>query len=238
MQTKSIFAIVVLAFSLCLAQPALAWTHADNVAYVSALYNDLARRNATNEEVAVFVTALDDGTPRSNVVRKMLVSSAARRIEINILYERYLTRTATPLESGGSATLQETALSILASPEYYKLKGGTRASFIKGLYVDLLGRLPTSNDTLLIAFEHGDMQRPYVVGAVFNGVEAKRRLADSYCQLYLHTPCGTAVAGIAESLDDILVAILSSNQYAALHRGANLEIRKAPSVHMVTPSPR
>ena len=237
MRTMLFFTVALLAVSPTLARPALGWTHTDNVAYVAALYADLTHRNATNQEIGVFVNSLESGTSRADIVRKMMMSSEARRYEVSALYERYLRRPTTALESGGSATLQQTAESILSSPEYFKLKGGTSALFIKGLYLDVLGRLPLPSDEVLIQFEHGDTRRPYVVGAVFNGVDSKRRLTDSYCQLYLRHPCGTAATGTGGTLDDIIVAILSSDAYGSLHRGLTLRSRAIERIPLVSPSP-
>jgi len=238
MRTRLIFTCVLLAFSSCLARPALAWTHADNVAYVTALYTDLAHRNATSQEIGAFATALDSGVPRSYIARKFMTSSQVWHSEINSIYVRYVSRSATPLEWGGSTALQQTSSLVLSSPEYYKLKGGTSASFVKGLYLDVLGRLPQPGDEVLIQFEHGDVQRPYVVGAVFNSQEARRRLDDGYCRLYLLAPCGSSVPGLSGlSLDDAIVAILSSGAYGMLHRGSNLQIPIQTRIRVPTPSP-
>jgi hypothetical protein len=62
-------------------------------------------------------------------------------------YRHYLRRNPTPFEVNAhlnalrlGSSLRDVEAVFLASPEYYRLQGGTPVSWIQGLYQDVLGR--------------------------------------------------------------------------------------------------
>jgi hypothetical protein len=66
---------------------------------------------------------------------------------IVLFYQHYLRRSPTPLEVGAhlnamrnGASLQDVEAVFLASPEYFRLQGSRPASWIQGMYMDVLGR--------------------------------------------------------------------------------------------------
>jgi Domain of unknown function (DUF4214) len=118
-----------------------------NGLYVNATYEALLGRDADQAGLAFWTAQLSMGLSHNTFVLAIENTDEFRAAAIEDLYERYLNR---PADSDGLAlwvgflgtggTIKQVAASILASPEYYQLQGGTDADFLAGLYQDTLSR--------------------------------------------------------------------------------------------------
>jgi hypothetical protein len=125
----------------------------DAVLYVLNLYRTVVHREPQATELNSRVGILDAGATRTKVAASVWKSPEHRGLEVDQFYATYLNRPADP---GGrtywvSALLRgvsETTLarSLLVSKEYRAAHPGV-ASYVAGLYRDVLGIAPSRRDT-------------------------------------------------------------------------------------------
>jgi hypothetical protein len=125
--------------------------------FVQALYQDVLRRPASASDTNYWVGFLG-GTPLSSGLPARLAQTATLLTEsdeaytnfINNAYQKYLGRAP---DAGGLAywlnlmrgglTDEHLEASFLGSAEYIANHGGAGAGWVKGMYLDLLGRTPS-----------------------------------------------------------------------------------------------
>ena len=208
----------------------------DPGAFATRLYGDVLGRMPEPAGLAGWVGAIAAGARPIDVASGFVTSTENRANRIADDYRRYLGRDPEPfglqfwgnvLGSGGR---QEDVLAgILGSAEYYARQGGTDASFLNGLYRDLLGRTPDQPGlgiwTAVLA--GGDRT---VVGLGFvNSLEYRSGRITSYYRDDLGRapdPEGLAfwisTLGLpGSSLDQVQAQILASAEYLARQGGGN-----------------
>jgi hypothetical protein len=117
-----------------------------NNLFVASAYGLLLNR-LPDPNAAAWVNLMNNGDSAAGVVLGIASSTEYLNSQVNAMYELYLRRPADPggeqawtdfLVAGG--TLEEVAVGLTSSQEYYVLQGGTNQGFITGLYNQVLKR--------------------------------------------------------------------------------------------------
>ena len=120
----------------------------DNVAtFVKGAYQTLLNRSVDASGLGYWSTAIRNGMSRSAFAATITSSTEYRSDVISRMYQPYLHRSA---DSSGvsywvgqvanGATFEQVRLSMIGSPEYYQIHGGTPKGAVDALYLDVLGR--------------------------------------------------------------------------------------------------
>src|SRR5207253_1792381 len=119
-----------------------------NVSFLIQVYHDLLKRAPEAVGLNHWLSQLEQGISRAQIVEGIQNSPEYLRASVQDLYGSLLGRPADPvglsrslsyLGAGGS--LDQVRLMILASPEYFlKRGGGTNAGFLAAVYQDVLHR--------------------------------------------------------------------------------------------------
>jgi hypothetical protein len=200
-----------------------------NQVVVIQLYQALLGREAEAGGLAYWGGVLDSGAATRAQVARLIESSPEYRADaVQSLYQEFLHRAADPtglqyfvqyLGQGG--TVEGVATVIVASPEYYLVRGGTTAGFLVALYHDALGRAPdaTGQAAFAQALAQG-ATRGQVAAAVFASLEYEQDLIEGYYQRFLNRPADTlGLLSFVNALrqgagdEDIVAAILGSAEY-------------------------
>ncbi len=123
-----------------------------NQAYVASVYQLLLNR-IPDPSSAGWVNALDNGVTPATVVLGIEGSTEYLNDQVTAMYNHYLGRNPDAggaqfwtsfLQAGG--TLEEVAAQLTASSEFFVMGDGTNPNFITNLYVDVLGRFPSTGE--------------------------------------------------------------------------------------------
>jgi hypothetical protein len=123
--------------------------------YIQALYRDILGRTPAPAELAGWAQFQASGGTPSQIASAFVDSPEHRAQLIEQAYQAYLGRPPAPAEVGGwlaflsaSSTFERPLVDdILGSPEYRARQGQTDATFVAGLYRDLLGRAASPAET-------------------------------------------------------------------------------------------
>jgi hypothetical protein len=162
--------------------------------FIARLYQDLLNRAAEQGGLDFWSGLLAIGTSRGSIVLGIEGSQEYQTNLVNDLYRKYLQRAASPAElaSGLAAvragtSVEALATPILASPEYFQVRGGnTIDGYLTVLYQDLLGRAidagARQNFGALLAAGHS---RDSIVLIIFNSNEYLDKVVDNIFSTYL-----------------------------------------------------
>jgi hypothetical protein len=170
-----------------------------NQVYVAHVYQLLLDR-APDANSAVWVNALNNGVSAAAVVLGVESSSEYLSDQVTALYRLYLARI--PDTEGGQAwtnfllaggTLEQVAVGLTNSQEYYQLRFGTDENYILGLYSSMLQRLPSQAELVgwEIALNNG-LSRPALSGAIVTSREYRADLVQSYYLTFLQRSADAA----------------------------------------------
>ncbi len=119
-----------------------------NAGFVTSVYVDLLQRQPDAGGLASWTAALDRGLPRVDMVEAVQASPEYQRIIVDVLYNLFLNRSASPediaawsnfLNSGG--TIEQIEAALVSSPEFYLSEGGgSDDGYLEALYRYTLGR--------------------------------------------------------------------------------------------------
>ena len=167
--------------------PAVLGTPSQN--FVNQVYTDLLGRTAEPGGLAFWSGQIDGGVSRAQVVAEIQTSLEYRTDEVERLYQAFLDRAADPvglqnavnyLEQGGR--VEQIAIAMLASPEYFQNNGNDNDRFVGDVYEDLLDAddniAPFAEATARTAWDQvlaGGVSRFTVVSAIFNGNQNLQR---------------------------------------------------------------
>jgi uncharacterized delta-60 repeat protein len=139
---------------------------AANLNFVTNLYQALLGRSPDQAGLYSWANLLDQKAATSSQVVDDFQQTTEHRSQIvDSLYQKILNRTADPAGEafwvsylGGSGTTEGVELSLLSSPEYFQLHGGTDTGLIAGFYQDLLGRTADSagSQAWMLALQNGE----------------------------------------------------------------------------------
>ncbi|RFA14271.1 hypothetical protein B7R21_06700 [Subtercola boreus] len=161
--------------------------------YITALYKDFLGRAPGTSEIAFWADRLKTGSPRSSVSLGFADSDEYRLIRIDAAYESVLHR---PSDAPGRlfwldrmhrglTQTDDVEMTYYASAEYYDQHGGNDAGFVTGVYIALLGRMPSQADIVFwggIAERQGRME---VVKDFWISTETAQKRVGAMYALYL-----------------------------------------------------
>ena len=201
---------------------------ADNERLLEDLFEDLLGRGADDDALNFFSAKLNQGESAAQVVAEIQATSEFLAGRVQALFQQFLHRGAepgavsffSPLVARNVQTAEET---IVSSPEYLQLHGGSPSGFLGALYQDALGR---AIDPGALAFWSGqalasDSARDQVAAAVFSSEEFLTDLVKRDIQQYLGRPADAgALNEFVKALqsgatdEQVVAAILGSPEFA------------------------
>jgi uncharacterized delta-60 repeat protein len=217
----------------------------DDGQFVSGLYQDLLKRSADFAGAAGFQQAVDSARDQAlTPVAASLVTSAEGRSDlISRFYSQYLGRTPSAAEiSPFVAALQQgvtpelVQASIAGSPEYFQHQGSTNEAWLRGVYLNVLGRPPDAASQGLLNLVNQGLPRDQAAAFLLSTTEYRSRLitevyaadlgrsagpADINFWLPLLSQ-GSAGAGQPSTDERFLTAVLGSAEYFQKQGGTDL----------------
>ncbi len=201
---------------------------APDTIFIEHLYSDLIGQAPSAADLNSWLRALNTGVSRAHVAQSVWESRSHRGREIDADYVQllhhhvdstHLNQWLQVFQNGGTEI--DVLRDILTSPDYSGLHA-SNASFVTGLYTDLLGRAPSAAE--LTAEEHKlalGNTRASVAEDVLRSTEFLDRLVDRAYRTFLgHGVDGTTlqldVAALQAGTDtpeSVAVAILASPEY-------------------------
>ncbi|HEV3116758.1 MAG TPA: DUF4214 domain-containing protein [Gemmataceae bacterium] len=197
-----------------------------NSSYVEMLYRDVLGRVPAGNEVAGWVTDLNNGQSQSAMAGGFLYSAEYSYNLVSQWYQQYLHRAA---DSGGlngfAQALQngvsEDALraAILASPEYFAVHGNNTQGFVQAIYKDVLGRTASTGEvgTWLTTALHN---RLAVINGFFQSLEFRNDEANAFYGTYLRRNADSGglnhfVTLLGQGVDErqIIQSLVASPEY-------------------------
>jgi hypothetical protein len=202
-------------------------------ALVAALYRALLNRDPDPDGLASWAGQITAGASFLQVVRGIEGSPEHRGLQVDRLYATYLHRAADAPGRAfwvdrmtGGMSEEDVAVALLLSPEY-RASHPDAASFVSGLYGDVLGRGGDAAGTSswLGVLAKGD-RRADVARAFLAAPEERWRAIDAAFQAYLHRSAGPAADGASPAwlqagatAEAVTEALLTSDEFAAGARG-------------------
>src|SRR5581483_1283330 len=115
--------------------------------FVAQLYHDLLHREPDAPGMTAWMTLMNEGQTRTQIVSGFEGSLEYRTNQVENLYSTLLGRPAdtTGLNDfvsrlGSGATINQVESAILGSDEYFQHAGDSNSGYLKQLYHDVLGR--------------------------------------------------------------------------------------------------
>jgi hypothetical protein len=203
-----------------------------NAGFVQQLYLDLLDRAADADGLTFWSTVLDRGISARSQVALAIENSAEYRIDVIAnFYQTLLGRAGDPtgfaswmnfLNNGG--LVQQLKGTILASPEYVQLHGGTNCGFLSAVYQDIFGRAIDPGAAQACGlFLANDGSRQELVYGLQGSQEGLIGLVQSHYLKFLHRVGELASVSFWVALeqqplpDELIVAgILGSPEYLSV----------------------
>jgi hypothetical protein len=213
--------------------------------YVTGLYSDLLHRSPSRAEVRQQVAALDAGENTAQFALGLIHSAEYSRDQVRADYQALLGRLPTPAElRRGLAQLkarlgpQHLEAQLLASDEYYSKHGGTVASWLGGVFQDVLGRQPSPAEigSWSSRLQTGASRESVAFNIVFSREAHSRAVRAGYEQLLKHDPNRAHLASWRADLDrglpvaQFLAALAGSPAYLRRVAPTGLDVRVAAPV--------
>lgn len=164
----------------------------ETVNFVSALYQQILRRDATAADIQYWGTKLNCELTRDQLIASIWQSTEHRQQQVEEYYLNYLNRGSE--EAGRNywvgafqqgATEADVKRAILTSPEYQGAHASDKA-FIQGVFAEVLGRLPSEGEQTGFASWLGQgISRWDVTMTILQSRPAADRATDEYYRTYL-----------------------------------------------------
>jgi uncharacterized protein YkwD len=211
------------------------YNEAEKTLWIRSLYQDVLGRNGDNvNELGSWLAHLNSDMDRAAVANAFLTSPEATNRTVIGLYTQLLGRQ--PDTAGFqlySHQLQTTGHvssiidQIVSGPEYYHRQGGTNTAFVRGLYLDLLGRGASDTEVFgwLNKFNQGESQAQ-VAADFMSAPEFQQHFITTLFNRYLRRPPTASelsqyVAQLQSGATDFTLAgqIVASDEYFLSPRG-------------------
>jgi hypothetical protein len=205
----------------------------DATSFVKALYQNILGRTADSSGLAFWVNQIqNNGLSNQEVAADIWRSTEHRRDEVNAYYQTYLHRT--PDASGlafwaneltnGVYNEQGVQTLFMTSAEYIA-QHGTPSTFVQGLYLNILSRLPTANELSFWENALATYGAIDVAGSILTSTESYTNLIDSYYANYLNRTVDASgldnwlskLQSGSGSVESVAESILGSVEYANIH---------------------
>jgi hypothetical protein len=199
-----------------------------NLDFIRQVYVDLLGRTIDTGGQNTWLTSLNAGATRTQVVAAIQTSTEYRTRELNQLYQALLGR---PIDGSGlntwlgllasGGTLEQVAVAVLSSPEFFQASGSTNAGFLSQFYQVVLGRpIDGSGMTTWTNALNAGASRAAVSQAILDSAEANQRLVQmDYAEFLRRTADPTGLSGFTGALNDgatndaVVAAMLGSDEY-------------------------
>jgi hypothetical protein len=227
--------------------------------WLRALYQDVLNRPITPAETAGDLNQMAGGVTEAQIAQNVITSNEARTVVINGWFNKYLGRgpTATELQNdlaslSAGNTYASIQIGIISSDEFYARAGGTNASYISAIYLDLLGRAASQSD--INGYNGATNFRTYVPTLVLGSTEYQVYEIDTWYLHYLRrfsetlpdgsrvVPPGTPFGGGAQlamiksgsNEESVIQSIVTSAEYndLALNKGLWTGAQWKDSIHV------
>lgn len=200
---------------------------ADSRALAEALANRLSGRSATLDELAGVAVAQSTAPSRAAIVEEAWQASDHLARRLDSLYRGILHRPADPVGTAyyvpllaAGAGMDSVVASLVSSVEYQS-SHATNASYVDGLYRDLLGRAPdAAGRAAWLASLASGVTRAEAAQAFLNSTERRLRVIDAIYLELLARPAdfGGRLAYLAlwqqgSSADDLARNLLASDEF-------------------------
>ncbi|MBI2940588.1 MAG: DUF4214 domain-containing protein, partial [Chloroflexi bacterium] len=223
--------VVALVLSLVLSStPAIATT--GNDCFLERVFPHLLGRAIDPTSQSYFTAALNSGMSRTEVAFAIATSSEGWSATVAREYQAFLRRAPSPSETGyfvsaltsGSLTYRDLVILTTASDEYYQRAGGTNTAFVDALYVDLLGRQPSSSESAtLLGLLSSGWTRTAVATVVVDSAERRYLLVNDWYLRFLGRAAdpsaqsyyASALAG-GTTYEMVIATILGTEEYFQL----------------------
>ena len=200
--------------------PAAPVPSSDAAAYVDVVYRTFLARPASAGEQAEWSQRLASGTPRSTLTRALASSPEWIGVEIDALYRKALGREADAEGRAhwrravlGGRRVADIGAELYGSVEFRQRSGGTDRSFVRALYVEILGRdaepagLAHWESVLRRGAPHRD-----VAAGFYASLESRRQRVEALYERILRRPPDPAGhahwAAALQTRDDVRLAEL------------------------------
>lgn len=164
--------------------------------FIRVLYLDVLGRAGGQAEIDYWVGQLRaPGATAESVVQAIERSAEARERLVRAWYVKFLGREPAPGEPTywtnrllAGESEESVVADILGSTEYFNAHGGTNDVFVRGLYNDLLGRVPSDGEVTYWAGVVAVLGRSGVARAFLTSLEYRGIVTDAYFVALLHRP--------------------------------------------------
>jgi hypothetical protein len=199
-----------------------------NQDYATQLYQNLLGRAPDAPGLGFWVTLLDGGTQRNQIVAGMETSPEYRTKEISNLYQNLLGRAPDAVGFGGflqflnhGGSLLGAEEIVLSSPEFFQHAGGDDVGFVHALYQDVTGH---DADASGLAFWTSKLMlgvpQANVAGVVLTSQAGLGNLVAGYYQDWLQRPADSGgLSFFTNALEtgarpeDLIAALLASDEF-------------------------
>jgi uncharacterized delta-60 repeat protein len=201
-----------------------------NQRFLAKMYLDLVHRPIDAGAMGYWMTQLNHGTARSQVVFALETSREFRALEVQGMFQTLLGRTvdSTAVSSfvnllAAGWTVERVEGILLGSSEYFTRAGSTNAGFLAALYRDVLGR-PIDPGTAAgwLNLLAAGVTRDYIIAVVASSGEALQFVVNTYYQRYLHRPADAAGVALFVNYfqhggrdEGVIASLLGSAEYFA-----------------------
>jgi hypothetical protein len=197
--------------------------------FVTQIYFDLLNRAPDAGGLATWTNFLNAGGSRDLVVRAFVNSAEYKTVVVRGLYQKYLRRDADPgglnafvgfLLGGG--TVEQAIAAMVGSAEYFNGPGGgSNATFLAALYLDVLGRpIDSAGQSLFGGALNSGTSRQVVASIILGSDEYFRFLVGGFYTRFLGRnadPAGldgfVAFLKLGGRQEDVIVLIVASGEY-------------------------
>lgn len=156
----------------------------EQAVWVDGIYRSVLKRGADQSGLIYWIQALRGGTTRQQVVQLVWNSQEHRGMQVDTFYATYLHRQADPAKAFwvgqlmNGVTENQIARMFIGSGEYQSLHADS-ASFITGIYADILGRpVEAAGMQFWQATMQNGATRDNVANALLTSSEAYSRILD------------------------------------------------------------
>ena len=161
--------------------------------FLDQVYQQLLHRAADSVGINEWLTAMNRGMTRAQVVAQIETSDEYRRDLVISYYQTYLARTPSDAEVtpwvqflAGGTTQEQMKVQFLSSPEYAMRAGSTASGLLQAIYRDVLGRDvdPTGRADWLPLLGNAN-SLPTAIDLILRSPETEWDLVRGYYQQYL-----------------------------------------------------
>jgi hypothetical protein len=196
--------------------------------FIQHLYSDVLGRTASDGEIRSWVSSMNAGVSRAQVVRSFWESQEHRVREVDSYYAQYLHRSADSAEEFGwvqafqhGLSEADVILGFVTSGEYTAAHADA-LSFVNGLYQDMLGRVAdAAGEASWTALLATTGSRAMVANSILRSTEFYRGTVDAYYTQFLYRAAGSGeeqgwVTGMTQgsvSIETAAIGFLNSSEY-------------------------